>query len=546
MASTAGAYEAVAAIRQRQLLAFLSALDAFHVAESAIDAGLDPTTGAALAPGGAQAALSSAVADLATALHAAIDTGWSDAFAAASRQVWGGRDPGEAARRALASEVASQKAFATRFAADVAAGVPQQPGRWPEGRRATAYADAATAGYQISAAIGSPDGTLIWWRLGEVSRHCYLCPIHAANSPFTRESLPSTPRDGATPCKSACKCSLSFTEPTTPPLRTGPEVDEETQRNRQFEDRVFLPPPAPPGLRLPNADERGVLRDLEIQRNEARRRLHEAEVAGRKDEVKAWAGRSRDLTRQIREYAQDRGVHHVPTFRVEDVISGKDIGRRDIDRLTHFRGIDGVSISRAQAQAIRDAATAAKRDVLRVLEGYPAVDAVSREEWRDALRRAGAPASAFGGPLVRVGEATDAHCGDEACDACHAPSGAVSVCARPVLSAVRAVEARVPDVQAETIDDPADWRIVNVIAATARETLENHVVALEVLAKAGRRTGIAPYRVEVGPFTEGWDDLVAVGGTWVQGPASEVSRFLEAWAASAPAPIVTAPWQPIG
>ena len=69
---------------------------------------------------------------------------------------------------------------------------------------------------------------------------------------------------------------------------------------------------------------------------------------------------------------------------------------------------------------------------------------------------------------------------------------------------------------------------------------------LEVFAAVGRRTGVNPYRVELGPMDEDWPDTVAVAGTWVQGEMSEVRRFLTALRASAPAAFAVAPWQPMG
>jgi len=561
VASTAAADALIAASKRRQLLAFLQALDAFHADEQRIEAGVDPATGAALPPSQVPQAISAATARLAEAFHAAIDLGWQEAFTAGMQEMHGGVAPSRKAQRVLQAEAAAQKAYATRFASDVAEGVPTQPGRWSEGRRTAAYAEATGAAFQIAGALGGPPGELIWWRLGEVVNHCAECPIIAANSPYTQESIPTAPRAGATPCRAACKCYLTTSPPTTPPKSTAIDQNAAVATDTQFEDRVFLPPPVPPGLRLPTADERGVLRDLEIRRNEARRRAYAAAMDGDKELASVWRRQSRDLTGEIMTYAEDRQIHHVPTFRVSDVVTGKDIGRRDIDRLTHIRGLDGVTVSRAHAQAVLDAVNAAKRNLLADLETYPDVGGFTRESWRDALKAAGAPPSAFGGDLYRLGtEATccgEADCGrcqsrlspvaraDESECRCARGTHAHRPAARHPAGAVLATEASTPTVQASTLPDPEDWRIVNVVSSGARATLRNHVAALETLAASKKRGGPAAYDVSVGPFAEGWSDLVASGGTWVQGPLAELERFFADWAKRAPDPIVAATWQPM-
>lgn len=371
---------------------------------------------------------------------------------------------------------------------------------------------------------------------GFVVSNCYLCPIHAANSPYTRESIPASPRDGSTPCKSRCRCHLTF----KPATGTGPIDPESTEKARPFTERIVDPPPVPPGLRLPTPEERAVMRDREIQLNFARRKAADAEDAGRRAEADLWYQKRKELNAEAIAYANERKIHDVPTFRVGDVINGRDLGQRDIDRLTHFRGIDGVTVSRAQVAAIKEAVAAAKANVLTQLSQYPNIDAVSREEWRQALRDNGAPPSAFGGELFRLGRESTAH------DCGHPEHGAMSVRQHPVLETLRAIEAAVPTVSDATLPSPADIQVVNIVGETARETLQNHVAAYEVLAAAGRRTGVNPYRVELGPMDDDWPDTVAVVGTWVQGEASEVRRFLTSIRSAAAAAFAVAPWQPMG
>lgn len=57
-----------------------------------------------------------------------------------------------------------------------------------------------------------PEGFVIDWVLMP-AEHCEGCILLAKNSPYTRDTLPTTPRAGATPCLSNCKCRLRIREP---------------------------------------------------------------------------------------------------------------------------------------------------------------------------------------------------------------------------------------------------------------------------------------------------------------------------------------------
>ncbi len=404
-----------------------------------------------------------------------------------------------------------------------------------QGRRVTRAVGAVEPGalvYDLTV-----DGDHSFVAEGFIVSNCVECPIIASSSPYTRESIPTLPRAGDTPCKSRCKCFLTTRPaPGVPP----PLTPEQKQGGRRFEDRVVNPPPVPPGRRLPTPEERAVMRDREIQLNFARRKAADAEAAGRKAEAKLWYQKRKEINAEAIAYAKERGIHDVPTFSVGEVINGRDIGQRDIDRLTHLRGIDGVTISRAQVAAIHEATAAAKRDVLAVLKDYPQASPVSRDEWRRLLRENGAPASAFGGDLTRL--ATEAHVHHDGCDHEH---GRVTLRGRAAVDELRAVEAAVPVQSDATLPSPADVIAVNLVGESARETMENHAAVLATLANTGRRTGVEPYRVEAGPFDDGWQTFVVAAGTWIQGERDEVVRFLRALRADA-APFAVAVWQPMG
>lgn len=54
---------------------------------------------------------------------------------------------------------------------------------------------------------GSPDTSIISWVFGD-AEHCKECVLLESLSPFTKDSLPTTPRAGDTRCLSNCKCKL--------------------------------------------------------------------------------------------------------------------------------------------------------------------------------------------------------------------------------------------------------------------------------------------------------------------------------------------------
>ena len=64
-----------------------------------------------------------------------------------------------------------------------------------------------------SASLGFVDGSeqeeeFYWDMNGSVEAHCQDCPYLEANSPYMKDTLYATPRDGSTPCLSNCRCRL--------------------------------------------------------------------------------------------------------------------------------------------------------------------------------------------------------------------------------------------------------------------------------------------------------------------------------------------------
>lgn len=56
--------------------------------------------------------------------------------------------------------------------------------------------------------IEKSDGLLDWVLGAQDEQNCNLCPSFAAGSPYTKETIPASPADGTTPCKTRCRCSV--------------------------------------------------------------------------------------------------------------------------------------------------------------------------------------------------------------------------------------------------------------------------------------------------------------------------------------------------
>lgn len=79
----------------------------------------------------------------------------------------------------------------------------------PIERRAAMYAHALDGSFE-EAAVSRMKGVLIYWRLTD-AEHCPTCIDLANGSPYTPDTLPTTPRKGETQCLTNCKCFLEIT-----------------------------------------------------------------------------------------------------------------------------------------------------------------------------------------------------------------------------------------------------------------------------------------------------------------------------------------------
>lgn len=79
-------------------------------------------------------------------------------------------------------------------------------------RRLTAYADAVKHIYYAGRVMGTPRGMVIHWLSPLDRRTCNGCRFLSNHSPFTRDTLPTTPRAGDTRCLNNCRCRLVMAE----------------------------------------------------------------------------------------------------------------------------------------------------------------------------------------------------------------------------------------------------------------------------------------------------------------------------------------------
>lgn len=129
-----------------------------------------------------------------------------DAHLAQAMFAVGGRaNMGQAEFGRVGQTLREQYAFLNDFAKQIANGEVSE-------RMAIAriehFGSSATQSYWNEYADKSTG--LIDWLLGAVDeQNCDLCPRFAANSPYTKDTLPARPADGSTPCKGRCRCTLS-------------------------------------------------------------------------------------------------------------------------------------------------------------------------------------------------------------------------------------------------------------------------------------------------------------------------------------------------
>lgn len=156
------------------------------------------------------------------------------------------------------------------------------------------YADALDGVFNHGQVEGSPDNVVISWNLGD-SEHCPDCIELAANSPYTKDNLPSVPGDGSTVCKSNCQCSLSFEHTGEMPGREPMKIS------------VPGAPRVPEGYRLPSFAEHEKLSAWDTERE----RLSGMISVSSGDRKKEYIYARKDITANIIDYAEKNNIYFV-------------------------------------------------------------------------------------------------------------------------------------------------------------------------------------------------------------------------------------------
>lgn len=78
-------------------------------------------------------------------------------------------------------------------------------------QRIAMYMNAVRGVYETGRVIGSHPDSLIYWVYNPEARHCASCMYLRDNSPYTKRTIPTTPRAGGTECLTNCRCHLRIT-----------------------------------------------------------------------------------------------------------------------------------------------------------------------------------------------------------------------------------------------------------------------------------------------------------------------------------------------
>lgn len=104
----------------------------------------------------------------------------------------------------------------TRYLNKFISAVVSGTGQMPLDRRANMYVDALESFYNSARVIALPTDILIYWRGPNDKKTCDSCRYLFAHNPYTKMTLPTTPRSGMTMCLTNCRDWLFIRKvPTT-------------------------------------------------------------------------------------------------------------------------------------------------------------------------------------------------------------------------------------------------------------------------------------------------------------------------------------------
>jgi len=111
-------------------------------------------------------------------------------------------------RRWLKSAIRDEMKYVNKFIKDVVAGKLKMPVE----KRVDMYIDTLYGLMTSARVIGAPPTVVINWVAEHDGRVCASCQYLRRNSPYSKASLPTSPRSGDTLCLTRCRCQLDIRE----------------------------------------------------------------------------------------------------------------------------------------------------------------------------------------------------------------------------------------------------------------------------------------------------------------------------------------------
>lgn len=264
------------------------------------------------------------------------------------------------------------------------------------------YVDSLDGIFNAGSVEAQDDRSEIRWVLSPFADHCRDCVELASGGPYTRDTLPTTPRAGDTQCISNCKCRLVFRQKAVEP---DPVVDVV---------RGGMPPleRVPEGLRRANEAEQAYIENLLAQIGFSRSIMPSLTGQARRAEILA---RKRMSDRLIN-FMQERKIWEPPTWAVGNKPLGGAIHRETLDEM-----LSAVDLTSEQMKRLRRMSRGKFDDILDRFEAgvlaKETVRAVTDADLAraDEIERVGRIALAAGlvGVLAADGEVEPAEPGEE-------------------------------------------------------------------------------------------------------------------------------------
>lgn len=102
-------------------------------------------------------------------------------------------------------------------------------------RRLAAYAESVKHIYYAGRVMGTPNGMVIHWICPLDRRTCNGCRFLSDHSPFTKDTIPTTPRAGDTRCLNNCRCRLVIAEVSAEKFRA---IRQKHKSLRWYRDKL--------------------------------------------------------------------------------------------------------------------------------------------------------------------------------------------------------------------------------------------------------------------------------------------------------------------